>query len=59
MRTHWGSLDLLVNKAGIGMRTVNPDLLPRPQMTSDASNDLTGQRIIATEFASCLAQLPQ
>jgi gluconate 5-dehydrogenase len=27
----WGGIDLLVNNAGIGMRTVNPDFVTRPQ----------------------------
>ncbi|SFH55559.1 SDR family NAD(P)-dependent oxidoreductase [Modicisalibacter xianhensis] len=31
VRRRWGGLDLLVNNAGIGMRTVNPDFLTDPQ----------------------------
>ncbi|HVA27942.1 MAG TPA: SDR family NAD(P)-dependent oxidoreductase [Candidatus Baltobacteraceae bacterium] len=27
----WGGIDVLVNNAGIGMRTVNPDFLTKPQ----------------------------
>lgn len=31
VRRRWGGLDLLINNAGIGMRTVNPDFLSEPQ----------------------------
>jgi len=31
IHTRWGGLDLLVNNAGIGMRTVNPRFVERPQ----------------------------
>ena len=31
IRARWGGLDLLVNNAGIGMRTVNPRFLEAPQ----------------------------
>ncbi|NJW55331.1 SDR family NAD(P)-dependent oxidoreductase, partial [Salinimicrobium oceani] len=31
VRQQWGKLDLLVNNAGIGMRTVNPDFLTSPE----------------------------
>ncbi len=28
---HWGRLDVLINNAGIGMKTVNPQFITRPQ----------------------------
>jgi NAD(P)-dependent dehydrogenase (short-subunit alcohol dehydrogenase family) len=59
VRTHWGSLDLLVNNAGIGMRTVNPDFLTRPQPFYEVSaagfrdlidTNLTGYFLVAKAF---------
>jgi gluconate 5-dehydrogenase len=53
-----GGLDVLVNNAGIGMRTVNPDFLTRPQgfweVSADAFRDvvdtnLTGYFLVARE----------
>src|SRR5438105_4317875 len=31
VESQWGGLDLLINNAGIGMRTVNPSFLTDPQ----------------------------
>ena len=31
VKTEWGQIDVLVNNAGIGMRTVNPNFLTEPQ----------------------------
>jgi NAD(P)-dependent dehydrogenase (short-subunit alcohol dehydrogenase family) len=56
---HWGELDLLVNNAGIGMRTVNPDFLTRPQPFYEVSaagfrdvidTNLTGYFLVAKAF---------
>jgi len=58
--THWGALDLLVNNAGIGMRTVNPDFLTQPQpfyeVTAEGfrnliDTNLTGYFLVAKAFA--------
>ncbi|WP_324672174.1 SDR family oxidoreductase [Hymenobacter sp. GOD-10R] len=62
---HWGTLDLLVNNAGIGMRTVNPDFLTKPQpfyaVTADGFRDLidtnlTGYFLVAKAFAPMLVE---
>lgn len=59
VHTHWGGLDLLVNNAGIGMRTVNPDFLTRPQPFYEVSaagfrdlidTNLTGYFLVAKAF---------
>jgi len=59
VRTHWGRLDVLVNNAGIGMRTVNPDFLTRPQPFYEVSaagfrdviaTNLTGYFLVAKAF---------
>jgi NAD(P)-dependent dehydrogenase (short-subunit alcohol dehydrogenase family) len=59
VRTHWGGLDLLVNNAGIGMRTVNPDFLTTPQPFYEVSaegfrdlldTNLTGYFLVAKAF---------
>jgi NAD(P)-dependent dehydrogenase (short-subunit alcohol dehydrogenase family) len=59
VRTHWGGLDLLVNNAGIGMRTVNPDFLTSPQPFYEVSaegfrdlidTNLTGYFLMAKAF---------
>jgi NAD(P)-dependent dehydrogenase (short-subunit alcohol dehydrogenase family) len=61
----WPSLDLLVNNAGIGMRTVNPRFITDPQpfwdVTLDGFRDvletnLTGYFIVARAFAPLLLQ---
>ena len=55
----WGSLDMLVNNAGIGMRTVNPDFLTHPQPFFKVSADgfrnlidtnLTGYFLVSKAF---------
>ncbi|WP_104099082.1 SDR family NAD(P)-dependent oxidoreductase [Stutzerimonas kunmingensis] len=59
VRRRWGGLDLLVNNAGIGMRTVNPDFLSDPQpfyrVSAAAFRDLidtnlTGYFLVAKAF---------
>lgn len=59
VRRRWGGLDLLVNNAGIGMRTVNPDFLsdPQPFYTVSAAafrdlidTNLTGYFLVAQAF---------
>jgi NAD(P)-dependent dehydrogenase (short-subunit alcohol dehydrogenase family) len=59
VRAHWGSLDLVVNNAGIGMRTVNPDFLTQPQPFYEVSaasfrdvidTNLTGYFLVAKAF---------
>ncbi|AMJ68079.1 dehydrogenase [Hymenobacter sp. PAMC 26628] len=63
--THWGGLDLLVNNAGIGMRTVNPDFLTRPQPFYEVSaegfrdlvdTNLTGYFLVAKAFVPLFLQ---
>lgn len=60
VRAQWGSLDLLVNNAGIGMRTVNPDFMTSPQPFYEVSatgfrdlldTNLTGYFLVAKAFA--------
>lgn len=57
--TWGGKLDVLVNNAGIGMRTVNPDFLTRPQPFYEVSaegfrdvidTNLTGYFLVAKAF---------
>lgn len=61
VRSLWGAPDLLVNNAGIGMRTVNPDFLTRPLPFYEVSperfrdliaTDLTGYFLVARAFAA-------
>lgn len=56
---HWGSLDMLINNAGIGMRTVNPRFLTEPKPFFDVSaegfrdlidTNLTGYFLVAKAF---------
>ncbi|MBX0290009.1 SDR family oxidoreductase [Hymenobacter sp. HSC-4F20] len=60
VRAHWGGLDMLVNNAGIGMRTVNPDFMTSPQPFYHVSaagfrnlldTNLTGYFLVAKAFA--------
>ncbi|MGI4734755.1 MAG: SDR family NAD(P)-dependent oxidoreductase [Janthinobacterium lividum] len=60
VRAHWGGrLDVLVNNAGIGMRTVNPNFLSKPQPFYEVSaagfrdlldTNLTGYFLVAKAF---------
>jgi NAD(P)-dependent dehydrogenase (short-subunit alcohol dehydrogenase family) len=59
VRDEWGALDVLVNNAGIGMRTVNPSFLTRPQPFYKVSaegfrnvvdTNLTGYFLVAKAF---------
>ncbi len=59
VRTEWGTLDMLVNNAGIGMRTVNRAFLTHPQPFYKVSGDgfrdvidtnLTGYFLVAKAF---------
>ena len=61
----WGGVDMVVNNAGIGMRTVNPRFFDRPQPffeVEPASFDdvmatkLRGYYLVASEFGSWLAE---
>ncbi|WP_409300996.1 SDR family NAD(P)-dependent oxidoreductase [Peribacillus sp. SCS-155] len=65
VRTEWGRLDVLINNAGIGMRTVNPDFLTEPQpffkIQPDKFRDLidtnvTGYFLVSREFVSLMAE---
>jgi len=65
VKTRWGSLDLLVNNAGIGMRTVNPSFLsdPKPfyEVTADGfrnliDTNLTGYFLVARAFVPLFIQ---
>ena len=56
---HWGSLDMLINNAGIGMRTVNPRFLTDPKPFFEVSpegfrdvieTNLTGYFLVAKAF---------
>jgi NAD(P)-dependent dehydrogenase (short-subunit alcohol dehydrogenase family) len=62
---HWPSLDLLVNNAGIGMRTVNPRFITDPQPFWDVPLDgfrdvvetnLTGYFTVAKAFTPLLLE---
>ena len=59
IRARWGGLDLLVNNAGIGMRTVNPRFMVEPlpfwQVLPDrfadlVATDLTGYFLVSRAF---------
>lgn len=59
----WGGLDVLVNNAGIGMRTVNPDFLTDPQpfykvpaqgFRDVIDTNLTGYFLVAKAFVPLL-----
>jgi gluconate 5-dehydrogenase len=59
VKEKWGNLDMLVNNAGIGMRTVNPAFLSDPQPFFKVSaagfrdlidTNLTGYFLVAKEF---------
>ncbi len=59
VESHWGKLDVLVNNAGIGMKTVNPNFLTEPQPFYEVSPDgfkdlidtnLTGYFLVTRAF---------
>ena len=61
--SHWDRLDLVVNNAGIGMRTVNPAFLSQPlpfhlvpveRFTDLIATNLTGYFLVAKAFAPLL-----
>ncbi|TGD80662.1 SDR family NAD(P)-dependent oxidoreductase [Hymenobacter wooponensis] len=63
VQANWGGLDLLVNNAGIGMRTVNPEFMTAPQPFYKVSaagfrdlidTNLTGYFLVAKAFAPLL-----
>ncbi|GAB3291773.1 SDR family NAD(P)-dependent oxidoreductase [Hymenobacter tenuis] len=63
VRANWDGLDMLVNNAGIGMRTVNPNFLTTPQPFYEVSaagfrdlldTNLTGYFLVAKGFAPLL-----
>lgn len=63
VKEHWGKLDVLINNAGIGMRTVNPDFLSIPQQFYHVSpqgfrdiieTNLTGYFLVSKAFAPLL-----
>jgi NAD(P)-dependent dehydrogenase (short-subunit alcohol dehydrogenase family) len=65
VRGTWGKLDVLVNNAGIGMRTVNPRFMvesqPFFQVTPDGfrnviETNLTGYFLVARGFASLMVE---
>ncbi|OIK14754.1 dehydrogenase [Bacillus sp. MUM 13] len=65
VRGTWGGLDVLVNNAGIGMRTVNAKFLTEPQPFYEVSPDsfrnlvdtnLTGYFLAARGFVSLMLQ---
>jgi gluconate 5-dehydrogenase len=64
----WGGLDVLVNNAGIGMRTVNPAFLTAPQpfwqvaeegFTAVIDTNLTGYFRVAAAAVPLLLQAPR
>jgi gluconate 5-dehydrogenase len=65
VKEHWGTLDLLVNNAGIGMRTVNPAFLSEPQPFYQVpaagfrdliDTNLTGYFLVAKAFVPLFIQ---
>lgn len=65
VRKEWGRLDVLVNNAGIGMKTVNPDFLTEPQPFFDVMPDrfrdlidtnLTGYFLVSRGFAPLMIE---
>jgi NAD(P)-dependent dehydrogenase (short-subunit alcohol dehydrogenase family) len=65
VKKEWGRLDVLINNAGIGMRTVNSSFLTRPQpfyeVTPDGFRDLvdtnvTGYFLVSRGFAPMMVE---
>ncbi|NHM32510.1 SDR family NAD(P)-dependent oxidoreductase [Neobacillus terrae] len=65
VKSNWGKLDVLVNNAGIGMRTVNPRFLVEPQpffkVTPEGFRDLidtnlTGYFLVARGFTPLMIE---
>lgn len=65
VRETWGKLDVLVNNAGIGMRTVNPRFMVEPQLFYQVTPDgfrnvidtnLTGYFLVARGFAPMMVE---
>ncbi|WNS78005.1 SDR family oxidoreductase [Domibacillus sp. DTU_2020_1001157_1_SI_ALB_TIR_016] len=65
IKTEWGRIDVLINNAGIGMRTVNPKFLTEPQpffnVTPEGFRDLmdtnvTGYFLTSRGFAPLMAE---
>ncbi|ADF40450.1 gluconate 5-dehydrogenase [Priestia megaterium DSM 319] len=65
VKREWGKLDVLINNAGIGMRTVNPRFLVEPQpffkVTPEGFRDLidinlTGYFLVARGFAPLMME---
>jgi NAD(P)-dependent dehydrogenase (short-subunit alcohol dehydrogenase family) len=65
VKREWGKIDVLVNNAGIGMRTVNPQFLTEPQpffkVTPDGFRDLidtnvTGYFLVSRGFVPLMIE---
>jgi NAD(P)-dependent dehydrogenase (short-subunit alcohol dehydrogenase family) len=65
VKKEWGTIDVLVNNAGIGMRTVNPRFLVEPQpfykVTPEGFRNLmdtnvTGYFLVARQFAPMMVE---
>lgn len=65
VRDNWGVLDVLVNNAGIGMKTVNPNFMTEPQpfykVTPDGFRDLidtnlTGYFLVSRAFVPLMLE---
>ncbi|MEQ6376285.1 SDR family oxidoreductase [Bacillaceae bacterium S4-13-56] len=65
VRKEWGRLDVLINNAGIGMKTVNPDFLTEPQpffrvmpekFRDLIDTNLTGYFLVSRGFAPLMIE---
>lgn len=68
VKNRWGRLDLLINNAGIGMRTVNPAFITDPQPFYQVSShgfrdlidtNLTGYFLVSRAFIPLLQESPK